>query len=672
MPSMFKNSKNIHITSSSISITKSYDTIITSSGKSLDVLHRRVAPNAILNAGGRGDEVRCHPGTRKEVIGRIEKWGKRRNGSTAPMFWLSGPAGAGKSAIMQTIAERYDQRGVPHANFFFFRQDSSRSHASPLVATLLHQIILLYPSLRDRVATLLSTNPLIFDSILEIQLAQLIVAPLRIIQQSSSDYHPLVLLIDGLDECDSECKRSQQQILHAFDQVLAEQPCPLRLLVASRDESHIQAAFNRISSAFLPLYLDDQYSPKTDIRLFVNAQFEQVRQTHPLANMRDATWPSVEDVDYIVEKSSGQFIYAATVMRFISNSSASPMVSLERVHSAARLATKSPFSHLDAIYTYILSQAYDQNALKDILHAHLLIAEFAKLSGKPGMPWSGPRPKMVLKDLLRRYNKTYTQEMMLSCLADLTSIAYYSSSDHRLLFHHASFPDYLLDQSRSGDYFVDTAIFNYKIMPVVWTHILNHSHDDDWLRFGLGGLVQLQKFPPGLLDMLAASRRVWPLVRPGDGFIFQSIYSLCVPGKDTINFRCILRQWLTANRRDFVDFYILIDDIKRIPFGWRYFHMAQGDSLQLLPDGENAAALCPETDFDRQESASWLESLLHRVHNYIYPRDTEHYKQLLKAWIFWAVLNNIDCEGLDNLPLAQRYIWKARAKKWFKIGSKGK
>ncbi|KAF5318689.1 hypothetical protein D9619_010654 [Psilocybe cf. subviscida] len=119
---------------------------------SLDVLYKRVAPNAILNAGGRADQVRCFPGTREEVINRIENWADTQDGLTAPMFWLSGPAGAGKSAIVQTIAERY----------------SSRNHISPLVATLVHQIILLYPSLRDLVATVLSTNPWIFDSVLEI------------------------------------------------------------------------------------------------------------------------------------------------------------------------------------------------------------------------------------------------------------------------------------------------------------------------------------------------------------------------------------------------------------------------------------------------------------------------------------------------------------------------
>lgn len=52
--------------------------VLVTSASSLDVLYRHVAPNAILNAGGRADEVRGHPGTREKVIGRIESGAIRR------------------------------------------------------------------------------------------------------------------------------------------------------------------------------------------------------------------------------------------------------------------------------------------------------------------------------------------------------------------------------------------------------------------------------------------------------------------------------------------------------------------------------------------------------------------------------------------------------------------
>ncbi|KAF5309558.1 hypothetical protein D9619_012464 [Psilocybe cf. subviscida] len=342
--SMFTNAQISSITGGSFRINN----INIFSGPSLDALHKRVAPNAILNSGGRAGEVGCHPGTRKEVIDLIETWRDAQE-SLTPIFWVSGPAGTGKTPIVQAIAERCKADGVPHANFF-----------SP-EWTPRGTIILLYPSLRDYVAAVLSTNPLILDSALEDQLMQLIVAPLQAIQYSVWFYRVPLLLIDGLEECESENRGSQRQILQAFDKVFARTPsCPFRLLVASRNEPQIRAAFDNISSQILPLRLDNQFSPDNNIRDFLNDEFKRVRKTHPLARTLDASWPSVQDIEYIVKKSSGQFIYAATVMRFVLNSSASPKLNLKRVQGAATISTESPFAELDALYRYILSQAEDQ------------------------------------------------------------------------------------------------------------------------------------------------------------------------------------------------------------------------------------------------------------------------------------------------------------------------
>ncbi|KAF5324340.1 hypothetical protein D9619_011193 [Psilocybe cf. subviscida] len=646
IPSMFNQAQNVDITGGLFSMTTNVTTV---NGPLWDVFYDRVVPNAILNAGGRPDEVRCHPGTREEVISRIEKWGSTQDGRTAPMFWLSGPAGAGKSAIVQTIAERCDQHKVPQVNFFFFRADPSRSNASPLVATLLHQIILLYPSLRDPVANMLTINPLIFGSVLENQLVQLIVTPLQAIKQSSSSsYRPLMLLIDGLDECDSESKRSQQQILRAFDKVLAEHPSLFCLLVASRDEPQITMAFNQIASQLLPLYLDSKYSPDRDIRVFVNDEFKKVRKTHALAHTLDASWPSVEDLNFIVDKSSGQFIYAATVMRFISDSAASPMISLKRVQGAARLATKSPFSHLDAIYSYILSQADDQEALKDILHAQLLITRSENSSTVPPVQTGVP-----LIELLELYNQRYTNPMVLSCLADLTPIAWYASQSGGLLFHHASFSDYLLDQSRSRDYFVDEAVFTYKLLPVVWTHVENRIKSPAWQKLGLDAIRQLEKAPPGFMKELASSD-FWcsPHIPQSQISVLQAIHNLCICDDDINNFRRVMSQWF--HNPGFGDRNF--DSIKHLPYSRRYFQMARAEFWKETPDVEMVAALRPKTDLDRRESALWINDLLHRIHREIYRSDAKRYQQLLKAWIEWAVGNDIPLDGLDDLPDAQQYL----------------
>ena len=115
-----------------------------------------MAPNAILNSGGRADPVRCHPGTREEVIEKIEKRIADNQTGNRGVFWLSGPAGAGKSAIMQSVAERCAERQIPVVNFFFFRADGTRNHSDSVVATILFQLFELFPALQARVAAIAS------------------------------------------------------------------------------------------------------------------------------------------------------------------------------------------------------------------------------------------------------------------------------------------------------------------------------------------------------------------------------------------------------------------------------------------------------------------------------------------------------------------------------------
>ncbi|KAM6493332.1 hypothetical protein JOM56_011466 [Amanita muscaria] len=54
---------------------------------------------------------RCHPGTRMNVLSWLRDWFDNPN-ATDGICWLHGPAGAGKSAIAQSIAHEYKERGV--------------------------------------------------------------------------------------------------------------------------------------------------------------------------------------------------------------------------------------------------------------------------------------------------------------------------------------------------------------------------------------------------------------------------------------------------------------------------------------------------------------------------------------------------------------------------------
>lgn len=109
------------------------------------------------------DPVACYPGTRKEVMGSINNWIRSGHLLNPGIYWLTGPAGAGKTAIVQSIAEYCITHNISMANFFFFGDDLTRNHVGCLIETLVFQLLKLYPPPKDHIMRIISDNPIIFD-----------------------------------------------------------------------------------------------------------------------------------------------------------------------------------------------------------------------------------------------------------------------------------------------------------------------------------------------------------------------------------------------------------------------------------------------------------------------------------------------------------------------------
>ncbi|KAF5327763.1 hypothetical protein D9619_004087 [Psilocybe cf. subviscida] len=431
----------------------------------LGPIYELAAPNAILNAGGRADEVKCFPGTREEVLAKIEAWiDAKEPNREGRIFWLSGPAGAGKSAIVQTLAERCMARGVPMANFFFFRADVTRNHARPVVATLLYQLIKSHPKLKPLIKNVLEETPRIFDQAPYDQFEYLINNLVRSIINLSVAQWPIVILIDGLDECDSAGKCEQEILLRVLHRLVSSEDSPFNVLVASRPEPHLTMTFNEIGSCAESIFLDETYRPSDDIRLFVVAELARIKNTHHLGCTLDEHWPSESNINTIVDKSSGQFIYAATVLRFIANSYMTPAHSLDKVLGLRTVTKSSPFAQLDAIYKYILSQVDDWDAAKDILAARILISPPQRSPQRWAgtNPFDGPRPPITLDQTLQSLGRQADE--LASYISDLTAIVRFDHKRNDLEFYHASLSDFLCDTTRSGEYYIDLTAFSERLV----------------------------------------------------------------------------------------------------------------------------------------------------------------------------------------------------------------
>ncbi|KAJ7890840.1 hypothetical protein B0H13DRAFT_1544316, partial [Mycena leptocephala] len=83
----------------------------------INILHRAVALEALYDSADSFPQPRCHPETRTEILDDLYKWAIQGN-SAPPMRWLHGPAGAGKSAIMQSLCRKLQDAGCLGGAFF--------------------------------------------------------------------------------------------------------------------------------------------------------------------------------------------------------------------------------------------------------------------------------------------------------------------------------------------------------------------------------------------------------------------------------------------------------------------------------------------------------------------------------------------------------------------------
>ncbi|KDR78435.1 hypothetical protein GALMADRAFT_64084 [Galerina marginata CBS 339.88] len=412
-----------------------------------DIWHNRIAPGAFHNSRERleYDPPKCHPDTRVAVIQAIIDWIEDGQKTTF-IKWLNGAAGVGKSAIAQKIAELCHQSGRLAASFFWSRSAGGRNDQGRLIASLAYQLLTVIPQLRGPVEKAVELDAYIFTRSLETQMETLIIQPLKEVfehnQQGPVD-SPMVIVLDGLDECGTP--EAQQYILRLIAESVSKFSIPLCFLIASRPEKAIRDSFNDQPLLAITdrLVLDEKYHPDDDIRLFFVESFESLKRTHELRSLLPPVWPSNNDIDKLVRKSSGQFIYAATVVKFVKSSCQRPNKQLDIILGVTAAGTATTFAELNALYSTIFSLVSKEDLDKALEIISILIFLINLTSCQI--------------ETILSYPPGETQRTLID-LHSVLGIPALEQDREDLHILHASLQDFLLDSSRSKDFHVDQGI----------------------------------------------------------------------------------------------------------------------------------------------------------------------------------------------------------------------
>ncbi|KAH7090127.1 hypothetical protein BKA62DRAFT_626614 [Auriculariales sp. MPI-PUGE-AT-0066] len=140
----------------------------------------------------------CSDGTRVDVLSAIHEWASRT--STPRVFWLTGPAGSGKSAIASSVTERLRSVGLIVLPFFFSRATRTRNTAFALPAALAYELAAANLIARRKILQLVNDEPEILLSSLADQLHRLVFDPLAsVLQADTYKATNVILLLDNVD-----------------------------------------------------------------------------------------------------------------------------------------------------------------------------------------------------------------------------------------------------------------------------------------------------------------------------------------------------------------------------------------------------------------------------------------------------------------------------------------
>jgi hypothetical protein len=399
-----------------------------------DILSHAAVLEALFDYTGTGHpQPRCHPETRQKILDNMCKW-VTNNKPKTPILWLSGAAGAGKSAIMRTTCQRLQDAGYLVGSFFFKRGDPIRDNANVLFTTLAYQLTSHSVDLHQSILQYVKTDPAIVKKDIEVQLGKLIVQPCLGLEHST----PVILLIDGLDECGDP--NAQKQIMNLIGNTARRYPLTIQFIVASRPEAHIgEYLKEKLFSGVQCAYIEPSF---TDVQTFLRAEFTRIHQTHSAMKDVPAPWPSDGNLDSLVQKSSGYFLYTSTVIKCVDNKHSWPTERLKLI-LRPRLDVDpddNPFAALDQLYIQVLSTVpaeYHDKLLRILgcwVHFNKLsIPDMEKILGLEADDFF-----LIFRGLDSLFGTKEIQRCNLPML----------------FCHQASFIDFLLNGTRSGIFYV--------------------------------------------------------------------------------------------------------------------------------------------------------------------------------------------------------------------------
>jgi len=384
-------------------------------------------------------------------LNRIYGWAQDFSSNSPSVFWLTGEAGSGKSTIAYSVARHFggqedededeeegealqDPPKILGANFFCSRQFEETRQKTNIIPTIVDQLARNSQSYAD---ALLKAN--IFDSvnIASKQMKDLLVDPwMQSVSEHCAKFSPLLVIVDALDEIEDKGGSAfLGELLRMTDKSHLR---GLKFFITSRPDADLAKLCSSFTSdAVCALYDVPTDTVNADIATYLEAKLPKLR--------------GMPVINELMRQADGLFIFAATAVRYITPRP--KMLKREQIRllgklgihsdgsSGSRNANASP---IDALYKQVMFTAFgglDDDLLQDRLYAlHTVLCTQERVSTTVAGELHSEDPEMA--------------ELVELVVEELLGVLYVK--EDRVLWYHASFPDFIFSQERSGNVLLNT------------------------------------------------------------------------------------------------------------------------------------------------------------------------------------------------------------------------
>ncbi|KAF8748172.1 WD40 repeat-like protein [Rhizoctonia solani] len=344
----------------------------------------------------------------------IEADGMGEHADTGKTCWMNGMAGTGKTTIAYTVCSKLDKSNRLGASFFCSRSIAECRQVKHIIPSIAYQLAKFSRPFRRELADVLEKDCDTHTQALNVQYQKLIIDPLKAVEKSLPE--DFIVVIDALDECES---------LTAVEQILE--------LLLARDNRKNNRASNGQDEARLVLHNLDSNMVKTDIGTYMRKELKGI---------------ALEDSELtnIIERCGMLFIYAATICRYIK--SANKMKTLKKavrviIDSGSVPMEKGDELMIDELYKTILDNAFKRSELNEANRRTMRdVLEMAVCATEP-----------MSLDAMASLLQLDSAEQVEALLGPLRSVLNVTKKAKLVTTLHASFPDFILSQGRSGNYY---------------------------------------------------------------------------------------------------------------------------------------------------------------------------------------------------------------------------